>query len=132
MSIRLPFNWNVMHDCAGRVHGVFDYAPAEVFQAYMASRKNPKVVHYAGFDKPWKNPWCDFGPLYWHYAQETPFALQMTAMLAGVEKPKPPVHHERAIAEDSPIRKYVDTLAPTGSKQRELMKVIARKLQGKK
>ena len=46
-------------------------------------------------------------------------------------KPKPPVHHERAIAEDSPIRKYVDTLAPTGSKQRELMKVIARKLQGK-
>lgn len=130
-TIRLPFNWNVMHDCAGRVHGVFDYAPAEVFQAYMASRKNPKVVHYAGFDKPWKNPWCDFGPLYWHYAQETPFALQMTAMLAGVEKPKPPVHHERAIAEDSPIRKYVDTLAPTGSKQRELMKVIARKLQGK-
>ena len=56
----------------------------------------------------------------------------MTAMLAGVEKPKPPVHHERAIAEDSPIRKYVDTLAPTGSKQRELMKVIARILQGKK
>ena len=35
-------------------------------------------------------------------------------------------------AEDSPIRKYVDILAPTGSKQRELMKVVARKVQGKK
>ena len=41
-------------------------------------------------------------------------------------------HHERAIAEDSPIRKYVDVFAPTGSKQRELMKVMARKVQGKR
>ena len=56
----------------------------------------------------------------------------MMAILAGLEKPKPLVHHERAIAEDSPIRKYVDAVAPSGSKQRELMKVVARKLQGKK
>lgn len=130
-SISLPFDWNVMHDCGGRVHGVFDYAPAEVFQAYLASRKAPKIVHYAGYDKPWKNPWCDFGPLYWHYAQNTPFSLQMMALLSGIERPKPPMHHERAIAEDSPIRKYVDAFAPSGSKQREFMKTIARKLQGK-
>ncbi len=48
---------------------------------------------------------------------------QMIATMSGVERPAPPEHHERAIAEDSPIRKYVDVLAPTGSKQRELMKV---------
>ena len=75
------------------------------------------------FDKPWKNPWCDFASLYWSYAQETPFVAQMVAAMSGVERPVPPEHHERAIAEDSPIRKYVDVLAPTGSKQRELMKV---------
>ena len=128
----LDYAWNVMHDCAGRVQGVFAFAPASVYQEYLQSRKAPKIVHYAGFDKPWKNPWCDFGPLYWQYAQQTPFAPQMMAMLAGLEKPKPTVHHERAIAEDSPIRKYVDVVAPSGSKQRELMKVVARKLQGKK
>ena len=98
----------------------------------MASRKAPKIVHYAGFDKPWKNPWCDFAPLYWSYAQETPFVTQMVAVMSGVERPAPQEHHERAIAEDSPIRKYVDVLAPTGSKQRELMKVMARKVQGKR
>ena len=75
-----------------------------------------------------ENPWCDFGPLYWNYASKTPFSLQMMALLAGIE---PPQHHERAIAEDSPIRKYVDVLAPIGSKQRELMKVAVRKVQGK-
>lgn len=127
----LPYEWNVMHDCAGRVQGVFSFAPAEVFKAYMGSRKAPKIVHYAGFDKPWKNPWCDFGPLYWDYAQETPFSLQMMALLSGVEKPKPVVHHERAIAEDSPIRKYADTLAPVGSNRRELLKVVARKVRGR-
>ena len=128
----LPYEWDVMHDCADRVHGVFAYAPAEVFRSYMVSRKDPKIVHYAGFDKPWKSPWCDFGPLYWQYAKETPFALQIEAMVAGAQRPEPPQHHERAIAEDSPIRKYVDAVAPSGSKQRELMKVVARKLQGKK
>lgn len=128
----LDYAWNVMHDCAGRVQGVFAFAPASVYQEYLRSREAPKIVHYAGFDKPWKNPWCDFGPLYWQYAQQTPFSPQMMAILAGLEKPKPLVHHERAIAEDSPIRKYVDAVAPSGSKQRELMKVVARKLQGKK
>ena len=128
----LDYSWNVMHNCAGRVAGVFDFAPADVYKAYMESRKAPKVVHYAGFDKPWKNPWCDFAPLYWQYAQETPFVAQMYAAMSGVQKPEPPEHHDRAIAEDSPIRKYVDVLAPTGSKQRELMKVVARKVQGKK
>lgn len=128
----LGYSWNVMHNCAGRVSGVFDFAPADVYKAYMDSRKAPKIVHYAGFDKPWKNPWCDFAPLYWSYAQETPFISQMIASMSGVEKPAPVEHHERALAEDSPIRKYVDVLAPSGSKQRELMKVAARKLQGKK
>lgn len=128
----LDYSWNVMHNCAGRVNGVFDFAPANVYQAYMASRKAPKIVHYAGFDKPWKNPWCDFASLYWSYAQETPFVAQMVAAMNGVERPAPPEHHERAIAENSPIRKYVDVLAPTGSKQRELMKVVARKVQGKR
>ena len=128
----LDYSWNVMHNCAGRVNGVFDFASANAYKAYMASRKAPKIVHYAGFDKPWKNPWCDFAPLYWNYAQETPFVAQMIAAMSGVERPAPPEHHERAIAEDSPIRKYVDVLAPTGSKQRELMKVVARKVQGKR
>ena len=52
--------------------------------------------------------------------------------MSGVERPAPPEHNERAIAEDSPMRKYADVLAPVGSKQRELLKVIARKAQGKR
>lgn len=127
----LPFEWNVLHNCGDRMHGVFDFAPVEAFLGYVESRKAPKIVHYAGFDKPWTNPWCDFGPLYWSYARTTPFSLQVMAMLADVDKPKPATFHERALAEDHPMRKYVDKVAPLGSRQREVIKVIARKVQGK-
>ncbi|WEV75225.1 DUF4422 domain-containing protein [Bifidobacterium sp. ESL0800] len=125
----LDYSWNVMHNCADRVNGVFAFAPAQAYQDYLRSRRDPKIVHYAGFDKPWKNPWCDFGPLYWQYAAQTPFEIQMVAMLSGLKPPKPLEHHERAIAEDSPLRKYADALAPIGSKRREVLKVTTRKLR---
>jgi lipopolysaccharide biosynthesis glycosyltransferase len=128
----LDYDWNVMHNNADRVHGVFAFAPDKVYKAYLDSRSHPKIVHYAGYDKPWKNPWCDFGPLYWHYAQETPFSLQLVSLIAGVSKPKPQAHHEHAISENNPIRKYADALVPVGSKQRELLKVTVRKLRKKK
>ncbi|MBT1182301.1 glycosyltransferase family 8 protein [Bifidobacterium sp. CP2] len=127
----LPFAWNVLHDCGGRMHGIFRFAPAEAYRGYVQARQAPKIVHYAGHDKPWTNPWCDFGPLYWSYARLTPFSLQVMAMLADVAKPKRAVFHERAIAEDSPVRRYVDKVAPLGSRQREAIKVIARRIQGK-
>ena len=129
--VYIDYAWDVMHDCADRVKNIFSFAPAPAYKAYLESRKEPKILHYAGFDKPWKNPWCDFAPLYWQYAQNTPFALQLIAQVAGIEPPHTPAHHERVIAEDSPIRKYADRIAPIGSKQRELLKTIARRVQGK-
>lgn len=127
----LDNTWNVMHDCADRVQGVFSFAPTSIFLSYLKSREAPRIVHYAGFDKPWKNPWCDFGPLYWRYAKDTPFSLQIISYLTGVQPPKKQTHHERAISESSPVRKYVDALAPSGTKRRELLKITVRKLQKK-
>ena len=60
-----------------------------------------------------------------------PSLAEQETMPAGVAKPKPLAYHERAIAEDSPIRKYT-VIVSSGSKQRELLKVVARKSQGKK
>lgn len=128
---QLPYEWNVLHNCGDRMHGIFDHAPAADYLGYLESRQAPKIVHYAGPDKPWTNPWCDFGPLFWQYARTTPFSLQTMAMLADVDKPKPVEFHERAVAEDSPVRKYVDKVAPVGSRQREVMKIVARHVQGK-
>lgn len=69
----LPYEWNVMNDCGGRIKNVFSHAPAPNYDAYIKSRKNEKIVHYAGFEKPWMHVFCDRFELYWQYAKETPF-----------------------------------------------------------
>ena len=120
----LPYEWNVMHDCAGRVNAIFQHAPADEFKLYQQSRNNPAIVHYAGFDKPWKNPWTDFGAMYWSYAMQTPFAPNMLMNADTKRRRMSAVHHERVLAEDNPMRKYADIIVPPGSKRRELTKVL--------
>ncbi|NMN00823.1 glycosyl transferase, family 8 [Bifidobacterium sp. DSM 109958] len=143
----LPWNWNVMHDCANRVANVFSYAPNAAYDAYMESRRDPQIIHYAGFEKPWTKPDCDFADVYWSYARETPFyemlmqrvaqaaaqraeetARQVAAEVAAQARPR----HDRAVGETSPLRKVIDPIAPIGSRRREALKAVGRAVRGRK
>lgn len=132
----LPWEWNVVHDCGGRVGNLFTQAPNDIYDAYMKSRNDPQIVHYAGFQKPWTDPDCDFASMYWKYARETPFYERLLKRVvkaneseipAGVLRPK----HERAVGEDNPIRKIVDPLMPIGSRRRDAVKAIGRAVRGR-
>ncbi|PJM74070.1 glycosyltransferase [Bifidobacterium primatium] len=132
----LDWEWNVVHDCAGRVANVFSFAPNYAYDAYIASRANPRIIHYAGFEKPWKKPDCDFADVYWDYARETPFYERLLKQIAGEktvtvihEVPKP--MHERAVGEDSGLRKFVDPVAPIGTARREVLKSLMRMARGR-
>lgn len=132
----LPFRWNVMHDCGGRVDAVFKYAPSDVFDAYMMSRKDPAIVHYAGWEKPWVNPDCDFSAEYWCYARKMPFYEMLIERLASnaagsATQPLMPVH-EKAVSPTSPLRRIVDPIAPYGTARREVLKSIGRAVRGRK
>lgn len=105
----LPWEWNVVHDCGGRVGNLFVQAPNDIYDAYMKSRSNPQIIHYAGFQKPWTDPDCDFASIYWKYARETPFYERLLKRVVKANEsqisegsflPK----HERAVGEDNPIR----------------------------
>ena len=111
-------------------------APNDIYDAYMKSRNDPQIVHYAGFQKPWTDPDCDFASMYWKYARETPFYERLLKRVvkaneseipAGVLRPK----HERAVGEDNPIRKIVDPLMPIGSRRRDAVKAIGRAVRGR-
>lgn len=127
-------SWNVMHDCGCRVGNVFSWAPAQMFNDYLAARSHPKIRHYAGFEKPWNTIGCDWAEFYWHYARETPFYEELLGKLYGqgsgaqqrLEKPRPP----KAISPKNPIRKFVDPLMPYGTKRREVFKAIGRSVRG--
>ena len=70
----LDMTWNMLTDCDHyRVNHVIVYAPEEVFHAYKRARSDPKIIHYAGFMKPWHRPDEDFAQEFWYYAKKTPF-----------------------------------------------------------
>ena len=123
--------WNVLTEFAGRIERVFAYAPAAIFKDYLRGRACPRIVHYAGAEKPWSTIGGDFFELYWRYARETPFYEALLARLAGapvVARSSQP----RAIGEDNPLRKVVDPLLPIGSRRRELARAIGIAISGKK
>lgn len=133
----LPWEWNVVHDCGGRVGNLFVQAPNDIYDAYMRSRNNPQIIHYAGFQKPWTDPDCDFASIYWRYARETPFYERLLKRVVKATAPKAPVivtpaKPPRAVGEDSPIRKIIDPIMPIGSRRRELLKSIGRTARGRR
>ena len=133
----LDWSWNVMHDCAGRVSDVFSLAPNDAYDAYMESRSHPKIIHYAGFIKPWTDLDCDFASIYWRYARETPFYERLLKKVVQATAPKAQYSrahktHERAMGEENALRKVIDPIMPIGSKRRETAKAIGRLIRGRR
>ena len=135
----LDYDWNVMTDCFGRIGRIFAYAPAAIFDAFNDSRNHEKIVHYAGAQKPWKVEDCDRFSLYWEYAKDTPFYENLLMILAKevsrdvaeeVAHPTIVDEHKSAVSENNPLRKIVDPIMPMGSRRREVLKAVARKVRG--
>lgn len=76
--------WNVMMDWRGiRINRIISRAPRDMYFAYMAVRKNPAVIHFAGPDKPWDNPMSDYAQEFWLFARATPYYEEMVARMAA-------------------------------------------------
>lgn len=128
----LDYSWNVMIDCDGRISRLFSLAPADSYDAFLASRVQPKIVHYAGYEKPWKMADCDEAVRYWGYARQTPFYEELLGMLTKVQKVAVlPAAPARAVSEESPIRRILDPMLPLGSRRRELAKAVGRAIRGR-
>lgn len=79
----LDMSWNLITDCDHyRIKNVVVHAPDAVQKEYFAARKAPKIIHYAGFMKPWYRPSEDFGNLFWEYARRTPFYEELIFRMA--------------------------------------------------
>lgn len=132
----LDNRWNVMNDCRGRVGRLFSIAPADIFDAYLAARKNPAIVHYAGADKPWNCVRCDEAERFWAHARETPFYEELLMILSGnggggARGSRMGSALSRAASIDSPLRRAAEPLFPIGSRRREAIKRLLRAARGR-
>lgn len=70
----LDMSWNVMYDYAGvRIKEIIRLAPKWLYEEYIQARKHPKIIHYAGPEKPWMFPEGDFADVFWEYARRSPY-----------------------------------------------------------
>ena len=70
----VDMSWNVMVDYAGiRIKEIISKAPKWLNDLYMESRKNQRIIHYAGPEKPWFYPEMDQGHEFWKVARKTPY-----------------------------------------------------------
>ena len=51
----------------------FSYAPRELYDEYLESGKNPKIIHFAGVNKPWDVPNRIYADEFWRVFRRTPF-----------------------------------------------------------
>ena len=71
-------HWNVLHNNDGyRIRYVIEMGPEHCVKEYMDSRNHPWIIHYAGTDKPWKNPECDFSEEFWNTNRLLPAAFRL-------------------------------------------------------
>ena len=88
----LDMRWNVMMDHSlglGRANLIKRFAPLEIKEQYFDSRKNPFIIHYAGPEKPWKEPSCDYALEFWEEAKKTPYyEIIIGRMCNGDKKPE--------------------------------------------
>ena len=82
----IDFGWNVMTDCGGKRISLISEGPATYYHKYLEARKSPKIIHYAGYEKPWETPLCDFGDVFWRQARRSPYYEQCLKLLAASTK----------------------------------------------
>lgn len=74
----IDMSWNVMVDFGHiRINNIIRLAPQWLNRMYMEAREHPKVIHYAGPEKPWLFPEMDMGREFWKYAKQTPYYENM-------------------------------------------------------
>lgn len=76
----IPQEWNVLMNWQEQDRSrekILKKAPATVYFEWLESRKQPMVVHFAGYQKPWNVPACDMASYFWKYARRTSYYEEM-------------------------------------------------------
>ncbi len=114
--------WNVMFDWKfERITENISYAPKYLYDDYMEARKAPKIVHYAGPDKPWDKPSSDLAYYFWKYARLNECYEQIIQNMI--------LNHKDPSFVKETVKKVANRALPKGSKRRDIMKKAYRKLR---
>jgi len=120
-SVRyLNMRWNVMIDCDHkRMNNIKTYAPHALAQSYLEARRDPAIIHYAGYPKPWATVGHDYELEFWQEARKSPYYEIILKTNGDFNR-----LNYKGPQSVSKFRKYVDTHMPVGTARRKVLDTI--------
>lgn len=120
----LPGEWNVYHG-NGNTDDFFPNLKFETYMGFLKSRKQPKMIHFAGENKPWDAPHVDFFDNFMSYINGTPWQKEVYDRLnkTGYSSHSATVN-QHVLFQTKIKRKimpYLNKFAPVGSKRRQII-----------
>ena len=116
--------WNVMTDWRRiRIPQIIARAPKYLYDEYMAAYAAPKIIHYAGPDKPWQQPYADYAEYFWKYARMSNYyevLMQRMAAQAALENRAPSLK-ERFKGR---LKRCLNHLFPEGTRRRTILRKL--------
>lgn len=79
----LPIAWNVYHG-NGNTNGFFPKLDKQSYNAYLNARKEVKIIHFAGDQKPWVNRNVDFYEEFYNTIKDTSWENDLEHNLKNV------------------------------------------------
>lgn len=129
----LDMAWNVMTDWRGiRISDIIARAPKYLSDEYKRAHSAPKIIHYAGPDKPWQQPYSDYAEVFWHYARKSVYYEVLIQRLCIQEAqanrtPGMKVRFKNAVKR--PVKGVVNIFFPYYTKRRQFIKDIYKKVR---
>lgn len=68
-------SWDFVED----INGTYKSMPKKLFEEYLSSEKEPKIIHYSASRKPWIRTESRYNSYFWKYAEHTPFYDELKA-----------------------------------------------------
>ena len=104
---------------------IMKMAPRALYGEYVEARRNPYIIHFAGYQKPWDIADCDFADYFWKYVKFSPYYPQILGKIKHYSNDGT-MKEKNNISNNSEIRKITNRLFPIGSRRREWIKKIYR------
>ena len=123
----LDMSWNVMFDWNNfRISEIISKAPKRLYDEYMMAHTHPKIIHYAGPDKPWHQPLSDYAEVFWKYARKTVFYEEILLRLTDASTFG---FYQNTKFTNRLRSKVSRDLLPQGSQRREFAKRVFYKIR---
>ncbi len=69
--------WDFVED----IFGIYHSLPKPLLKEFENSENTPKIIHFSGARKPWKNTRSKYNKYFWKYAEMCPFKDELKALL---------------------------------------------------